>query len=65
MLFKQFDWLFMQPRISLHYSPPDKNRGGGQNSWDTGTDKHIFVLNEAAVLPNTKKATKFRLAVLN
>jgi hypothetical protein len=58
VLFTQFDWLL---RISLHYSPPDKTKMA--SCFVSVADEEIFVLNEAAVSPNTKKAAKFCLTV--
>jgi hypothetical protein len=40
--------------VSLHYSLPDKNKMASR--FVPVTDKHIFVLNEAAVSLNTKKS---------
>jgi hypothetical protein len=45
----------------LHYSPPDKNKMASR--FVPVRDEQIFVLNEAVVSPNTKKATKDCLTV--
>jgi hypothetical protein len=50
-------WLVALLRISLHYSHPDKNKMASR--FVPVTDEQIFVLNEATVSSNTKKATKF------
>jgi hypothetical protein len=47
--------------ISLHYSLPGKTKMASH--FIPVTDEQIFVVNEAAVSPNTKKATKFCLTV--
>jgi hypothetical protein len=56
VLFQQFDWL-----LSSGYSLPDKNKM--DSHFLPVIDKQMFVLNEAVVSPNTKKATKcFKIA---
>jgi hypothetical protein len=48
-------------RISLHYSPPEKNKM--TSHFVPATDKRMFLLNEATVSPNTKKIRRFCLTV--
>ena len=62
VLFKQLSRYVAQLRILLHYSLPDKNKMA--SSFVPGTDEQTFVLNEAAVSPETKKVTKFCLTFL-
>ena len=56
MLFKQFNWLLSSEYPCIYYSPPDQKM---VSRFAPVTDEKSLVLNEAAVSPNTKKATTF------
>jgi hypothetical protein len=53
VLFAQFDWSLMQLQILLHYSHQDKNEMASRFVNRSQTTN--FLLNEAAVTPNTRK----------
>ena len=60
MLFAKFDWLLSSGYpCTIHLRTKNKMA----SRFVPVTEEQIYVLNEAAVSPNAKKATKFCLTV--